>query len=93
MQDKDPTFPISDLRLSTRARNVFANYNIVTLADLLGMAEEDLLKLRGFGKVSLADVRRMMQEENLGELRKSSYDWLGEKIINSFRQATTRSNK
>jgi len=72
MQDQDPTIPISNLCLTMRTHNIFAKNNITTLRDLLGMCENDLLKLKGFGKYCLMDVRRMLQEDNLSALHKYS---------------------
>ena len=54
---------ISALGLSVRAYNCLEAENIETVGDLVGRTEEEMLKVRNFGKTSLVEIR-----EKLGEL-------------------------
>jgi DNA-directed RNA polymerase subunit alpha len=57
--------PISTLDLSVRASNCLESAKIHTLADLVKMTEGDLLKVRSFGKTSLREVKRKLQDIGL----------------------------
>lgn len=57
--------PISELELSVRASNCLESAKIVTVADLVQMTEADLLKVRSFGKTSLREVKRKLEDLNL----------------------------
>jgi DNA-directed RNA polymerase subunit alpha len=57
--------PISELELSVRASNCLESAKIVTVADLVQMAEADLLKVRSFGKTSLREVKRKLEDLGL----------------------------
>ncbi len=54
---------ISALGLSVRAYNCLEAENIESVGDLVGRTEEEMLKVRNFGKTSLVEIR-----EKLGEL-------------------------
>jgi DNA-directed RNA polymerase subunit alpha len=57
--------PISQLDLSVRASNCLESARIQTVADLVTHTEADLLKLRSFGRTSLREVKRKLEELGL----------------------------
>ena len=57
--------PIGELDLSVRASNCLESAKITTVADLVQKNEPELLKVRSFGKTSLREVKRKLQEMNL----------------------------
>ncbi len=57
--------PIANLELSVRASNCLEAAKINTVGDLLRMDEDDLLQLRSFGKTSLMEVKRKLQDMGL----------------------------
>lgn len=57
--------PISELDLSVRASNCLESSRIMTVADLVQKGENELLKVRSFGKTSLREVKRKLQEMDL----------------------------
>jgi DNA-directed RNA polymerase subunit alpha len=54
--------PISELELSVRASNCLESARIETVAQLVQMTDGDLLKLRSFGRTSLREVKRKLQD-------------------------------
>jgi DNA-directed RNA polymerase subunit alpha len=73
------SMPISELDLSVRANNCLDSAKIATVRDLVQWSENDLLKLRSFGKTSLREVKRKLADIGLslgmqlsgGQLRSS----------------------
>lgn len=57
--------PISMLDLSVRASNCLESARIDTVGHLVSHTEQELLKLRAFGRTSLREVKRKLQEINL----------------------------
>jgi DNA-directed RNA polymerase subunit alpha len=57
--------PISELDLSVRASNCLESARLQTVADLVSKTDADLLKVRSFGRTSLREVKRKLQELNL----------------------------
>ena len=57
--------PITDLDLSVRASNCLESARIDTVAQLVQMSEQELLKLRSFGRTSLREVKRKLLDVNL----------------------------
>lgn len=57
--------PVADLDLSVRASNCLESARIETVAQLVQMADQDLLKLRSFGRTSLREVKRKLQDIGL----------------------------
>jgi DNA-directed RNA polymerase subunit alpha len=57
--------PISVLDLSVRAANCMEVEGLETLADLCGKTEEDLLEIRNFGKTSLKEINKKLDELGL----------------------------
>ena len=56
---------ITELDLSVRASNCLESARIETVGQLVKWAEPDLLKLRSFGRTSLREVKRKLQDINL----------------------------
>ena len=57
--------PIEALDLSVRASNCLASQKVATIGQLVKMSEEDLLKVRSFGKTSLREVKRKLADIGL----------------------------
>ncbi len=57
--------PIASMELSVRASNCLESAKIHTLGDLVKMTEPELLKVRSFGKTSLREVKRKLQDLGL----------------------------
>jgi DNA-directed RNA polymerase subunit alpha len=57
--------PISTMDLSVRASNCLESAKIHTVGDLVKLTEGDLLKVRSFGKTSLREVKRKLQDMGL----------------------------
>lgn len=57
--------PVSVLEPSVRAENCMAAANIQTLADLVRLAESDVLKIKNFGKTSLKEIKKKLGDMGL----------------------------
>jgi DNA-directed RNA polymerase subunit alpha len=57
--------PISELDLSVRASNCLESARIETVSQLVQQTDSDLLKLRSFGRTSLREVKKKLQDINL----------------------------
>jgi DNA-directed RNA polymerase subunit alpha len=57
--------PISELELSVRASNCLESARIETVGQLVTQTDADLLKLRSFGRTSLREVKRKLQDISL----------------------------
>jgi DNA-directed RNA polymerase subunit alpha len=57
--------PISELELSVRASNCLESARIETVGQLVQMTDQDLLKLRSFGRTSLREVKRKLEDLSL----------------------------
>lgn len=57
--------PVSELDLSVRASNCLESAKIDTVSQLVSKTEGDLLKVRSFGKTSLREVKRKLQDLGL----------------------------
>ena len=57
--------PISELELSVRASNCLESARIETVGQLVTQTDADLLKLRSFGRTSLREVKRKLQDIGL----------------------------
>ncbi|MEM9083982.1 MAG: DNA-directed RNA polymerase subunit alpha [Planctomycetota bacterium] len=56
---------VSELDLSVRASNCLESARIESVAQLVQQSEQDLLKLRSFGRTSLREVKRKLQDLDL----------------------------
>ncbi len=59
------SMPISELDLSVRAGNCLDTAKIHTVGQLVQLTDADLLRVRSFGKTSLREVKRKLQELGL----------------------------
>lgn len=59
------TMTVGDLELSVRASNCLESAQIMQVADLVTKTESDLLKVRSFGRTSLREVKRKLQDMGL----------------------------
>ena len=57
--------PIGTMELSVRASNCLESAKIHTIGDLVKLTDGDLLKVRSFGKTSLREVKRKLQDLGL----------------------------
>ncbi|MFO0981727.1 MAG: DNA-directed RNA polymerase subunit alpha C-terminal domain-containing protein [Planctomycetota bacterium] len=57
--------PIEELDLSVRAKNCLDAENIATVRDLVTRTEADLLRMRNFGKTSLKEIKKKLQDLDL----------------------------
>ncbi len=57
--------PVSELELSVRASNCLESAKIATVSELVTKTDQDLLKVRAFGKTSLREVKRKLADMNL----------------------------
>lgn len=56
---------VHELELSVRANNCLESAKVETVGQLVNMTEADLLKIRSFGKTSLREVKRKLQDIGL----------------------------
>jgi DNA-directed RNA polymerase subunit alpha len=54
--------PLSTMELSVRASNCLESAKIHTIGDLVRLTEGELMKVRSFGKTSLREIKRKLQE-------------------------------
>lgn len=57
--------PIDELELSVRAHNCLLNANINRILDLVNLNEDDLLKIKNFGRKSLNEVKENLKSFGL----------------------------
>ena len=57
--------PISALDLSVRAYNCLEAENIHSISDLVNRTEDDMLKVRNFGKTSLIEIKKKLDDLGL----------------------------
>lgn len=57
--------PIEELELSVRAHNCLVNAGVKTILDLVNLQEEDVLKIKNFGRKSLNEVKASMKSLGL----------------------------
>ena len=62
---KKLSMSVHELELSVRANNCLEAAKIETVGQLANMTESDLLKIRSFGKTSLREVKRKLQDLGL----------------------------
>ncbi|MCX5922469.1 MAG: DNA-directed RNA polymerase subunit alpha [Candidatus Dependentiae bacterium] len=53
--------PIDELELSVRAHNCLINADIKRVIDLVNMSEDDVLRIKNFGRKSLTEVKESMK--------------------------------
>lgn len=57
---------VNEIELSVRAANCLNNANITTVGELTQKTEADMLKYRNFGKKSLNEIKKKLEELGLG---------------------------
>lgn len=57
--------PVSELDLSVRALNCLESEGIKTIGELVKQKEDDLVKLRNFGRVTLKEIEKKLEERGL----------------------------
>jgi len=57
--------PIEELELSVRAHNCLINAGVKRVIDLVNLADDDVLKIKNFGRKSLNEVKDSMKAFNL----------------------------
>ncbi len=57
--------PISELELSVRSSNCLGEAHITTIGDLVKKTEMEMLKYRNFGKKSLTEINKILQDMGL----------------------------
>lgn len=56
---------VDELELSVRSHNCLKNANIKTIGDLVRLEEQELLKFRNFGRKSLSELQKILEEKGL----------------------------
>jgi len=56
---------VDELELSVRSYNCLKNAGIRTIADLVQMTEQDILKTKNFGRKSLTEIRELLETMGL----------------------------
>ena len=57
--------PVTDLDPSVRAKNCLMSANIKTVGEFITLTENDLLKMRNFGKTSLKEMKKKLESIGL----------------------------
>jgi DNA-directed RNA polymerase subunit alpha len=57
--------PIADLDLSVRARNSLEAEGITTVEELVSRTVDDLLAFKNFGRTSLKEIQKKLEDWNL----------------------------
>jgi len=57
--------PILDLDLTVRSTNCLESANVTKVAQLVLLTEKELLKFRAFGRTSLREIKRKLEDVNL----------------------------
>ncbi len=69
---------VHELELTVRSNNCLEAAEVETVGDLIKYSEGDLLKIRSFGKTSLREVKRKLQEMGL---EMGGYDPAGSSVL------------
>lgn len=64
VQPKKPEVSIDELDFSIKTYNVLKSSGIDTLEQLMGLSQQDLMKLRGMGKRSLQEIEDALRESS-----------------------------
>ncbi|MCB0280129.1 MAG: DNA-directed RNA polymerase subunit alpha [Calditrichaeota bacterium] len=57
---------VDELELSVRSHNCLKAANIKTISELVSKEESEMLKFRNFGRKSLTEIHKILEEKNLG---------------------------
>jgi DNA-directed RNA polymerase subunit alpha len=58
--------PVETLNLSVRSFNCLKRAGISKVSELLDMTEDEIIKMRNFGKKSLDEIKAVLEERGLG---------------------------
>ena len=56
---------VDELELSVRSHNCLKAANIQTIGDLVRRDEQEMLKFRNFGRKSLQELSKILEEKNI----------------------------
>jgi DNA-directed RNA polymerase subunit alpha len=56
---------IEELELTVRAHNCLRNADIRTIGDLVDKTEPEVLKIKNFGKITLTELKKVLEEMGL----------------------------
>jgi DNA-directed RNA polymerase subunit alpha len=57
--------PVETLNLSVRSFNCLKRAGISKISELLDMTEDEIIKMRNFGKKSLDEIKQVLEERGL----------------------------
>ncbi|HEV2262466.1 MAG TPA: DNA-directed RNA polymerase subunit alpha C-terminal domain-containing protein, partial [Candidatus Rubrimentiphilum sp.] len=57
--------PVESLNLSVRSFNCLKRAGISKVSELLDMTEDEIIKMRNFGKKSLDEIKQVLEERGL----------------------------
>ena len=57
--------PVETLNLSVRSFNCLKRAGISKVSELLDMTEDEIIKMRNFGKKSLDEIKQVLEERGL----------------------------
>jgi DNA-directed RNA polymerase subunit alpha len=57
--------PVETLNLSVRSFNCLKRAGISKVSELLDMSEDEIIKMRNFGKKSLDEIKQVLEERGL----------------------------
>lgn len=72
---------LEDLNLSTRTRNSLKRNNIKSIAQILAMKEEELLRLKNFGQKALAEIKQELSHHGIVLKKKTGHEELDESLL------------
>lgn len=74
--------PVEELELSVRSSNCLRNENIRTIGDLTRRTEEEIAKTRNFGRKSLDEIKKRLEERGL-QLGMSDYSAVRQQLASA----------
>lgn len=81
--------PVEELELSVRSSNCLRNENIRTIGDLTRRTEEEIAKTRNFGRKSLDEIKKRLEERGL-QLGMSDYSAVRQQLASAESVAPAR---
>jgi DNA-directed RNA polymerase subunit alpha len=74
--------PVEELELSVRSSNCLRNENIRTIGDLTRKTEDEIAKTRNFGRKSLDEIKKRLEERGL-QLGMSDYSAVRQRLASA----------
>lgn len=81
--------PVEELELSVRSSNCLRNENIRTIGDLTRRTEDEIAKTRNFGRKSLDEIKKRLEERGL-QLGMSDYSAVRQQLASAESVAPAR---